>query len=101
VIKYDSLLDIAGNVIGIKETENKKPPINVYPSIINNSSHFVHIDSKEKFSFSIFDTNSKLISHDEFLNNKTDINFQLIPTGLYILSIRTETAIYKYKIIKQ
>ncbi len=104
VIKYDSMFNFGGELIGIKENYFKPNSLKVYPTIVTNDNPFITIESDKEITYSLFDIYSRELytsgKPDKNFTLKTSIDFQEMNIGLYILRINREGKDFQYKVIK-
>lgn len=104
VVKYDSVFQYGGKLIGIKENTTITEGLSIYPTILTNEDPDLTIISIESFSYGLYDLYSREVIKGEELEYKTNlprkINLLNLPKGIYILRIQKGSQVFNQKIIK-
>lgn len=68
----------------------------------NPTENLLHISSQLKIeSYSLYTLQGKLIEHKNIDDRKSEVNLEQIPTGMYLIKIRTKEGIIIHRIIKK
>lgn len=93
---YPVLVGMPTAVQTIEATDFK---ISVYPTLVTNQ---VTIQSeKELVSYTLFDLTGKILDQKSLDGNTSRVNVQLLPSGVYILTVKTTVGIASQKLVKQ
>ena len=80
-------------MLGITQALQDK--CHVYP---NPASTEIFIESKEIGTYILQDMNGKMVLEDKFNSGKNKVDLDTIQTGMYILTIYTETSFERIKL---
>ncbi|MBK9581535.1 MAG: T9SS type A sorting domain-containing protein [Saprospiraceae bacterium] len=94
-IDYDGKKS-ASNIVKIKNTNYD---IKIFPNPINLGStlNIEHFDKEKNIKFRILDVLSKVVIPDQFLNEKNEIDIQVLKPGTYTLMLFTDSDFVDYK----
>lgn len=102
IIKYDSLLSIGPNIVGIKEERRQSELVNVYPNPFNDKIYYNTSSlSNEIFSISIYNVQGEKLYEKsvDAIKGLLDLNF--LENGVYFIQFLNNSNIkYSQKIIK-
>ena len=81
----------------ITEQNISKAKPYIFPNPVKEQLHIKNLDT-DVYTYNIYNFESKLVKQGETQNNS--VNFDVLPTGLYILQIKNKTQLLTFKVIK-
>jgi len=86
---------------GINENSEKKTEIRIYPNPANNqlTIEFPSYSANNKTTIELFDINGKLLNNLSIQGNKTQINLNEFPAGIYVVKVIENTSVAVRKIV--
>ncbi|MCD6017467.1 MAG: hypothetical protein K0S53_588 [Bacteroidetes bacterium] len=101
IIKYDSLLSIGPNIVGMKEEKSQSELIEVYPNPFSDKILFNTNQFNEVFSIAIYNVQGEKIFEKDIRTNKGVIDLNFLENGVYFIQFIDNLNIkYSQKIIK-
>lgn len=89
-------------VVEVNENEYYKPIYQVYPNPFINTVTIESIHKDKRIgTVIVYDSEGKILFNEQVQKNSYHINFCKYPSGTYILLIKNESELTKYKIIKR
>ena len=83
----------------INENPINNMTINMYPNPVKDIL-YVSFANKEDFTYSIYDTNGKLLETGDSVNQEAGINVSSLNKGMYILKIKIDNDVFTTKFVK-
>jgi hypothetical protein len=101
IIKYDSLLSIGTSIVGVKENENFKNPLLVYPNPFSEKIYFKSNQLMYK-SIEILSIQGGRVFYFDTNNTADSLDLSFLEDGLYLIKITDKNNLkYIQKIIKR
>jgi hypothetical protein len=103
----DSIVYYFHTVVGINELATQHEGITVYPNPASNNitiespQEEVGSDSKQEAVIEITNIQGQLIKTLATSGNKTNIDVSVLPSGVYVIEVRTEKGVFVNKFIKE